>query len=161
MWESEVFDCSGYPDRITWTWSATLHETSSGIGCASGIGGPWVWLLLLALETLAVWVKDPSRIHESTLTWPTKSVYSLTLKIKKQIIIIIFEFIEHKSRWIMISYPVCIMEGALYNQGMYLATDLFSRLLPFVISMARYWAKPHFRVPPKVSSFKPACKLLP
>lgn len=78
MWRTDVFDCSGNPEKITCMWSAMWQDTSWGIGCASGIVD-CVGLLLLPVY-IAMCVSDPNNNQDKSLMWPIQSTYSRALK---------------------------------------------------------------------------------
>lgn len=74
MCKTDALDCSGNPENMTCTWFATWQEASSGIGCADGLGGPWVCVLLLP-EYIAVCVREPNKIQDNNLMCPMQSAY--------------------------------------------------------------------------------------
>lgn len=83
MCKTDALDCSGNPENMTCTWSATWQETSCGIGCADGLGGPWVCVLLLP-EYIAVCVREPNKSQDNNLMCPMQSTYSRALRKRKK-----------------------------------------------------------------------------
>lgn len=79
MCRTDALDCSGNPENITCTWSATWQDTSCGIGCADGIDWPWLLCVLLPAY-IEVCVREPNSNHDSNLIWPIQSTYSRALE---------------------------------------------------------------------------------